>query len=278
MKTNWIFKTAIIFALSTTIFYGCKKDSSKTDSDVTYAEDENIAQSTFDDAANISDEAYISSSTSKSGSETSDIIGPCATKTLDTISPIHVLTIDFGTTNCLCGDGKYRRGKIIVTFTKKYLDTGSFKETTFNNYYVNDNKVEGTHKITNNGRNQAGHYTFSNVTDGRIIFADSTGTRSWTANRTREWIEGDNTPRLKRDDVYLITGTSSGVRRNSLSFSTEILTPVRLEIACKYKFVSGTVKIKVQGKPDRILDYGNGACDPYSTVTINGKTHKITKK
>src|ERR1051325_8808903 len=42
------------------------------------------------------------------------ILPPCATVTIDTSSSSKTITIDFGTTACLCSnwDGKYREGKI----------------------------------------------------------------------------------------------------------------------------------------------------------------------
>ncbi len=40
-------------------------------------------------------------------------------------------------------------------------------------------------------------------------------------------------------------------------------------------FVSGTVEILPDGKPLRILYFGNGECDNDATVTINGETYNI---
>ena len=47
--------------------------------------------------------------------EMARLISTCAQRTY--VSDTRTLTIDFGSTNCLCPDGRYRRGKIVVVFT-----------------------------------------------------------------------------------------------------------------------------------------------------------------
>jgi hypothetical protein len=104
--------------------------------------------------------------------------------------------------------------------------------------------------------------------------ADTDGVSfSWNSSRMREWIEGDNTY-IRWDDVYLITGTSEGVRPSGLTWTKEIITPLRRELTCRF-LVSGSIEIAPEDKPVRLLDYGNGDCDNIATVTVNGQTYTI---
>ena len=57
--------------------------------------------------------------------------------------------------------GKERRGKIIITYTGKYMDSLSVITTTFDHYYINNNWIQGERTVTNNWRNSNGNVTFT---------------------------------------------------------------------------------------------------------------------
>jgi hypothetical protein len=108
---------------------------------------------------------------------------------------------------------------------------------------------------------------------GVINLANNGGTISWNSSREREWIQGFETGN-RWDDIYLITGEASGIRPNGSTWTREIINPLRIELACRF-IVSGTVEIIPEGRPARILDYGNGDCDNVATVIVNGVTYTI---
>ena len=281
MKPKNIFKSLVLAAIIGVTVTSCRKDKDDEllDKDTSSAADNALAEVSFNDVNNIADEAskgnlisYLS--TNNSNSNERGIMSSCATITHDTITIPHKLTIDFGSTNCLCNDGRYRRGQVIVDYTGRYRDSASIHTFTFNNYFVNDNQLLGTKTVTNNGHNSAGHLTYSIAVNGQIIKANGGGTITWTSARTREWIAGENTL-IWSDDVYLITGSASGTSAAGLSFTAVINSPLRKELACRY-IVSGSIAITPQGKATRLVDFGGGSCDNQATVTINGQVHSIT--
>jgi hypothetical protein len=192
---------------------------------------------------------------------------------LDTTIFPHELTIDFGDVNCLCNDGKYRRGQIIITFTGRYRHPGTVITHGFENYYVNDNSVDGTKVVTNMGENDNGNLYFTIEVVGVVQRVRDSSTFSWNSSRVREWIQGSDTPN-RWDDIYLVTGTAHGTRPNGLTWEREIINPLRIELACRF-IVSGTVELRPQDRPVRLLDYGSGECDNIATVLINGITYTI---
>ncbi len=255
------------------IFSSCKKTNN--DKDFSASKDDAFAEATFDNVTSIADEAYtLSTSGTYKSTEGRVFLSDCATVTLDTTVFPRVLTIDFGDTNCLGNDGRYRRGKIIISFTGRYWHPGTIITTTFDEYYVNDNQVEGTKVVTNNGFNDSGNMNWDIAVNGIITLADGGGTISWNAQRGREWIDGIQTPFNRWDDIYLITGQATGERANGIHWTRDITSPLRVELACRF-IVSGTVEITPEGKPVRILDYGDGSCDNEATVTVNGNTYTI---
>jgi len=259
-----------IFAIFTT---GCKKETIELE-DNSISQDDAYAESTFENVGDIADEAYDigSGNNLKAYPGERMFLSDCATVTLDTTSLPYVLTIDFGEENCLCHDNKFRRGKIIVTFNGRYHQPGTVITHTFDNYYVNDDKVDGTKVVTNMGENENGNIYFTIEVVG-VIQKEDGSTFSWNSSREREWIQGSDT-RNRWDDIYLITGYAEGIRPNGLTWEREILNALRVELACRF-IVSGSIEIRPEGRPVRLLDYGDGACDNEATVTINGEVTTI---
>ncbi len=267
------FKLAIIFMMSLAIATtSCKKDDSPT-ADTTSSSDDAMAESIFDNVSNISNEAYsLATTTYKTEAANRLFLGECAEISLDTTVMPHALIIDFGPENCLCNDGRYRRGKIIVTFTGRYRAPGTVITHEFEEYFVNDNKIEGSRVVTNMGFNEAGNMNY-NIEVVGVIYKAQGGTISWNSSLNREWVEGLYTYTL-RDDVYLITGESDGIRADGHTWTREITVALRKELSCRH-IVSGTLEIKPDDKPLRILDFGSGDCDNIATVLVNGVVYTI---
>ena len=268
----------LIPALAAALLISCSKSG---DDDLGAPKEASIAEFSFNDVNNISDEACNTGDLATIKS-LNGIMSGCATVTLDTVAIPHTCLIDFGTSNCLCTDGKYRRGQINVSFTGRYRDAGTVITITRGNtgtgtdYFVNNNQVIGTHTATNMGTNGTGNIYYTIDVTGSVVLANSAGTISWTSHREREWLEGSGTASFS-DDVYSITGSGSGVSANGTNVTITITSPLirKLEPGCRAHFVQGTVEVAPGSLAVRILDFGNGACDNLATVTVNGHTYNI---
>lgn len=262
-----------MISLSATLIQSCNRDN-EINEDLMSHKDMALAEATFDELQDIADEAASGNLASfKHGDDSQKaLLSSCASFTHDTLSSPRVLTVDFGTENCLGNDGRYRRGKVIVTYTGAYREPGHVHTFTTENYFVNDNQVLGTREVENTGYNSDGNLVFTIEIDGQIIKEDG-GVINRVSSRVREWIEGEETG-TRFDDVYLITGTHSGQASNGRGFEAETITPLRKEIGCRW-IVSGSLQIDRNNRPDGVLDFGSGACDRNATVTINGNTHNI---
>ena len=271
---------ALAAIVSAGIFSSCKKkEKEEKDSDTAGAADQSFASSTVNDMTSISDEA--AKTYSVSSFRTSDASGllaaSCASITVDTLAAAKTITVNFGATNCVCNDGRARRGSLIISFTGRYRDSLTVITVTPQNYYVNDNQVTGTKTITNKGHNAAHHLVYDINANIQIIKANSGGTISWQSNRQREWLTGENTLQWN-DDTYSITGTASGSTSNGNSFTSTITSPLirNMSFGCRRHFTQGTLEHTPGGKATRYIDFGNGTCDDQATVTINGNTYTIT--
>jgi hypothetical protein len=195
--------------------------------------------------------------------------GSCATRTYDYAA--RTLTVDFGSTNCLCPDGRYRRGQILVRFTTDVLTRRAGAVVTRANYFVNDNQHTATRTFTDIG---AGSFTVD-VTNASIIRANNGGTHSWTANWAFNRTAGYGTPQVS-DDAYSVTGSANGTNRRNVGYNTTIQTPLVKSASCFKYFTSGVMSITNTNSKTMLLDYGNGTCDNTATVTVNGRTKTIT--
>jgi hypothetical protein len=269
-----LMKSLLLALFLLLIATACRKESTEQISDNRLANDDATAEAIFDEVSEISDQAFrLGLNGVKNSNADGSRLGNCATITIDTTVMPHVMTIDFGEENCLCGDGKWRRGQIIVTFTGPYHQPGTVITHGFNEYYVNDNHVEGSKVMTNLGPNADGHPEYETVVDGTVTLNNNQGVISWQANRLRTWIEGYDT-NIWYDDVFLITGSGSHSHSNEGGFARTILVPLRKELSCHH-FVSGVVETVPENRPTRTLDYGDGTCDNIATVTIGDNTFII---
>lgn len=188
----------------------------------------------------------------------------------------RVVTIDYGE-GCTIGK-RTRKGKIIITVSGPMWQEGSMREVTFEDYYVNDHKIEGVRTVTNQGRHMEGEYEgkiyFTVVLERARVTTDDDFTITKQVNRTRTFVEGEETKWDTRDDIWYIEGLATGVNRNGVAFTREITSPLWKEIGCRF-ITQGTVLISAEGRPDAILDYGEGECDPDVTITVGEETRTI---
>lgn len=194
--------------------------------------------------------------------------------TIDTVSSPKSITIDWGSSNCTCNDGKQRRGKIITTFTGSYYALGTVITHTPVNYYVNDNKIEGTKTVTNMGLNSSAQ-PYYNVEINGTATMSSGEIVHYTSSRVRTFTDGYTTQAYFWDDEYDITGTANGTVENGDSFDAEITSALHVKVGCPY-VTKGVLEITPSGKPTRTIDYGQGTCDGTFTITVNGHTYTVT--
>lgn len=262
--------TALLFIVCMSIFASCVKER---DYDTLAAEDATFALWVYDDAINIANEA--ATLTTGSNLNLYKTTGYCAT----VINNPGQIIVDFDTTNCLCNDGRYRRGKIMIDYTGQYKDSNETRTITFEDYYVNDNKINGTEVITGMGTNTlTGNTYFDVAVNGSIDVLDTLGALTYTANLNREWTSGSSTIQWS-DDVYALSGSGNGVNiyGNNYAFRTfePIIKPT--SITCRF-FNQGILEVQPQGRTFRSIDYGAGQCDDQATVTIDSKEHNIILK
>lgn len=270
--------TALLLVCLLFIFSSCsKKDGSGAKSEDTIpASDNALAEGISNDVMSVSTQSEDNGIAGSAGDTAYGyLLGACATITVNLTASPYLLTIDYGTTNCLCYDGKNRRGKILVSYTGLYREEGSKHTITFDNYYVNDYKVEGSITVTNEGRNTAGNMYFA--VEVNEVITDQAGRKlTYTSSRTREWIAGESTQGLGKwlDDVYSITGTASGTGFTGTQFTSEITSPLIVALNCLW-IKSGKIDFKPSTGFESQIDFGNGDCDNTVTVIIAGITFNV---
>lgn len=281
MKTR-----SFLFILTTLMVTAVLLSSCRRNRDSTLSSSNNaLAESMFDDVYKQIDDAASQqdSLTEKTGDYTL-VTSQCATVTLEHVNQGQAwpkrLTIDFGNTGCTGTDGRTRSGKIMCEFTGFYRVEGTVITTTLDNYHVNGNLVEGSHIVTNEGRNADNNIYFTiDVTGAQVTTPD--GTISWSSTRTRTWVEGESTTWWTDglagilDDVYEIDGTAAGINIEGNSFVAEVVEPLRVQIGCRW-ITQGVLDLTPQNLATRTVDYGDGNCDNNATVEVNGHTYHFT--
>ncbi|TAL60586.1 MAG: hypothetical protein EPN85_06980 [Bacteroidetes bacterium] len=164
---------------------------------------------------------------------------------------------------CTGNDGKVRKGIVKAVFSGSWNKTGSAVTHYLKNYFVNGIQYEGVIDVARTGN------TFTQTVTGGKCTKGSDWTILWNSSRTITALVGDTANPF--DDVCLISGTASGTDRKGKSFSVDIdpANPIRREMGCPY-IVKGMQTLKLEGKKDRTINYGDGTCDNVAVLTIDG--------
>ena len=172
-------------------------------------------------------------------------------------------------TGCAGSDGKTRQGIIKAVFSGPWHQAGSTVTMYLKNYYVNSLKFDGSVAVTNNGNSFTQTVSNGKCTNG------TEWTILWSSTRTIAIQVGDTLNPL--DDISTVSGNASGTDRNSKEFSVEIdaSNPLVKAASCPY-IGKGIQTIKLAGKKDRIINYGDGTCDNKAKLTIDGNEFEFT--
>lgn len=246
------------------LFTACQQDELNdptTDELVSVSEDLGYAENLMDDALIQVEDALESEGINGKveGEEDCECVVRTWSEAYGTFP--NTLSIEF-LADCNCGL-RERTGQIIVSISDELTNEGASKTITLIDYTVDGILVEGTKTITNNG---GGSFT-TTVTGGQITYTDGS-TASWERTRTKTRIGGSETPNFFRDDIYEITGNSSGISRLGVNYSTTITTPLVQNMNCKW-IVSGIRSI-TRGENTATLNYGDGGCNRFAELSVNG--------
>jgi hypothetical protein len=269
-------KSLLIATVCGAMFVSCQKTAEPTYADVLQStKDEALVQSLFEDAQADGEEQHASTEIENGTKSLKELEGPIITVAnkdgfLDTTWSI---TIDYGT-GIVGRFGWERKGKIIIDVKGRYKQTNSTRTMTFEDFYINNNKVEGTHKVTTTGYDATKDaYIFNVEVTGAKVTTAENKVITWESNRTRTWLSGHDTPFNILDDVYEISGTANGVNSEGKAFAKTITTPLRIEANCQY-IQEGVVTLQVEGVEMGSIDYGY---EPENAEECDGNLEITTK-
>jgi hypothetical protein len=183
----------------------------------------------------------------------------CATVTVTPQSGFpKTITIDFGPLpGCVDSFGIVRSGIIQVVISDSLRLPLSTATMTFNNYFVNGHKKEGTITWTNTSVPPMRRWR-REVVNGKV-----------TAPSGNWWLHNGVKVVTQNLVGMIITGHGNTINAAGVSRSHEIVEPLRKRFLCQW---IDQGRIRFDG-PNHfaILDYGNGACNNQATVSIDGQ-------
>jgi hypothetical protein len=184
-------------------------------------------------------------------------VGPCTEVTVDPNdgSFPKTVTIDYGT-GCICRDGKFRKGKIVLFFTAPIRKPNAVVTATLVNFYVNQKHVEGTKTITNLSENGKLKYSVQ-VQGGKVTWPNGRGFTHESLKVITQTAGMDTD--IIRDDVFSIEGRVKTEYANGIVVVKNTETPLIKPVSCPF-IVEGKLKIKINGR-EFFIDFGNGECD-----------------
>lgn len=249
------------------------------------SEAEIVFNGIFDDAMGVNDEVGLG------GTGVFGRLNVCPIVTVIRLNPPDLfpvkIVMDFGANGCVGQDGHFRKGKVITIYTNRLIVPGAIATTTFDGFYFDSTKVEGTHKITNMSTPVATNTPpvdrkFRVDVIGGKLTKPNGNFIEWNSEKVITQMEGLNTP-IPLDDIFKIEGGSRGVVKRGpllVGWQSTIMEPLVKRFNCRWivRGVVRTVRINATANTPwvALLNFGNGTCDNLAVVTINGVSYQIT--
>lgn len=159
----------------------------------------------------------------------------------------NALIFGYGNYNHKCDDGKYRRGDISATFSGEIFVPDVTAHIVTHDLYVDEKAIYVVADIENLGLNNQNLTEFTLVVDtSNIILDDTTKATGVMINLDYllVWQEGYNTPSYNGDDMFLVSGTGSGISTDNYKFNLSIQQPFEDWLDC-FWLDNGTNQITV---------------------------------
>lgn len=267
-----------------TIFFACKKedkagaDEKRDTQTMAAAQKEIEINAVYEDAFGVvldanSFESGLNGEARKAppAATTARCRGEISFDPVDHLTFPKTVTLDFGTAGCSDANGPTRKGKIIIVVDKLFFEPGAKAVVTFENYSVNDIKVEGTQTLINRSGTDGFGYSYT-VAGGKLTYPDGKvylyeGTRSLAQK------EGADTKFDVDDDVYELTGNAT-LKDSLVTATVKIDTPLVRQLFCPY-VSKGVLTVTANGHAAKV-DYGTSGCDDKAMLTVGDKTKEIT--
>ncbi len=259
--------------VSITLGTGCKKEQATNENYSAEAQDISQSEDVSTSVDNTVTQAFNSHSGSADGRygySTNGELSECSTVTWD--SAASTCTIHFD--HCNGRNGHTRDGNIIIHYQGgNYWTPGASWDATFDNFYIDDNKVTGTRHVVNNGP-ASNTCTWSITANLTFTRSNDGSTRTWTSTRTREITQGYGDT-VCTNHIYKINGTATHADTQSGNSASLTFTNIIRDLSCAY-ITAGTIAVVPNNsRPNRSIDFGSGACDDLATVTKNGESRVI---
>ncbi len=181
------------------------------------------------------------------------------------------ITLDYGDTTELA-NGRILSGVIEIVISAPYREDGATRTVSYLDFKVDSIGISGTNvttflgdRITERVVDMDRDMVFT-LPDGTII--------ERTAEYTRTWVEGLETPFYYGDDVIEITGFANCEDSDGNVYRKEITEKLVKNGTCRF-IVSGEVSMSANGNVFATINYGDGTCDNVATLTTADGTKEI---
>ena len=273
MKT----KKLLVGLLLSFLIISCSKDDNNSSLNSEDAKINTTIDAITDDISQIVDDQFAaqSNSSGRSLALSASILPSCATVTIVVANNIWTRTITFAS-GCTLPNGSVVAGTIIVSGSTNFNQPTQTISYSFVDFYHNNILVQGNKTIVRSLQstaNLAVVHPVANMNIDLTLTYPNGNVYSRVGTRVRELIQGFATPMIWLDNIFSVTGNWTTTFPNGMQTAT-ITTPLIIKMSCPH-IVSGVMTI-VRNNNTGTIDYGDGTCDNFATLTIAGVATVIT--
>lgn len=198
--------------------------------------------------------------------------GCTTTRTRTTAGGVRTIRITFN--NTVCGDGRARRGTLLLSWTPGPDSLTTARTFRTENYVVDSLRLRVRAVITPSDARTRSVASTDTLVYRSQASAVRAATRVWT------WTTGNTTAGDFSDDRFTLQGTTQFTSREGVSTQVRITAdnPLVWRRRCRTnrsEFVRGEVTLTPAGLPESRLDYGLDSCDGIARLYIGNRSGDI---
>lgn len=193
----------------------------------------------------------------------------CPTISIVPGEQVDSLILDYGTEFCASQGGVLYKGRMILVLS---MEQSQDVQLIMEDFCMKDFCMSGTLQWTFNEGSEGSE--FSMVVQDWIVEDNQGGTQIINMDMQYQLVEGSDTTDPS-DDVYEVSGSSSGVTPDGVNYSMTIAEPLVFSLDCQW-ITKGVVIFEMDQLPITTIDYGDGTCDQEVVVTIEGIDQQVS--
>ncbi|MCF8227434.1 MAG: hypothetical protein K9G58_00725 [Bacteroidales bacterium] len=259
-----------ILLIALLLLFACKDDNTSINlnPNLEAAKNNTLAEDIVHDIFAILHQAGYDSSLHANGSKEIFAATVMYQKSNDSVS----IRVFYPSWYVVCPDSLKRKGQITLHLSGDFGEPGTSGKVSFVNFGVSNIVLSGNLQFQNTTPNDSIPQYALSTGNMSFLLGDSSSSIQWQSEKNIVWYAGSDSPQDFSDDVFRLSGTSSGTSVGQKPFSSQTTSPLIKSKQCRW-IHGGSLDFSTPGmecQQGEIVYYEGGSCHQQFDMYFEG--------